>query len=140
MSPVNNYAAWRFYLDVLVLVGVIFNTVYTWWANRARINNKRFVTLEQNVAEKISDQEARDIIDQQLKDCEKHRRHLSEMRLQTSRIETEMRQMPGRREIATLNTCITSLTEKIARLDGKFEGVNRAVDLMNEYLINQGDK
>ena len=139
MSPVN-YTAWRFWLDIFVLVGVIANTVYTWWVNRERINNKRFVSLEKSVEAKISEPEARKIIDRRLKDCEAHRRQLSAMQLQTSRIETEMRQMPGSREIGSLNKCITTLTEKIAHLDGKFEGVNRAVDLINEYLINQGGK
>lgn len=139
MSPVN-YTVWRFWLDVLVLAGVIFNTIYTWWANRARINNKRFVTLEKNVAEKISEPEVLKLVDQRLVDCPENNRKINNMGLQLSRFEVELQQMPGRREISSLNKCITTLTEKIARLDGKFEGVNRAVDLMNEYLINQGDK
>lgn len=29
---------------------------------------------------------------------------------------------------------------KIERMDGKLDGLNRAVDLMNEFLINQGGK
>lgn len=29
---------------------------------------------------------------------------------------------------------------KIERMDGKLPGLNRAVDLMNEFLINQGGK
>ena len=139
MMPVN-YDKWRFYLDVLVLFGVIANTVYTWWANRARINNKRFTSLEKSVAGKIGEPEARRLISEQMSGCSENHDKINHMGEKISLLQLEVGQMPGRKEIASLNKCINALTEKIAHLDGKFEGVNRAVDLINEHLINQGDK
>ena len=139
MKPVvTDYQVYRFWFDIaqFALTGAI--GFYVWFSNRARINHKRFVDLEKSVNKKITAAEAQEMLDRQLPDCEEHQAQTQKLEATTIRLGAEMRGMPSREEIRSLTKSVSSLSSKIAKLDGKFEGVNRAVDLINEHLINQG--
>jgi hypothetical protein len=101
-----NYAAVKFWIDVLVLAVVAGNTVYTWWTNREKVTNKRFKEAEDRILQLESDVKHPPA-------CAYH-----------PRLEERMDQAVG----------------KLERMDGKIDGLSRAVDLMNEFLINQGGK
>lgn len=101
-----NYAAVKFWIDVLVLAVVAGNTVYTWWTNREKVTNKRFKEAEDRILQLESDVK-------HPPSCTYH-----------PRLEERMDQAVG----------------KLERMDGKIDGLSRAVDLMNEFLINQGGK
>ena len=52
----------------------------------------------------------------------------------------DMNHMPGQQQFKELSDSITALNGNIKKLEGRFEGVNRAVDLINEFLIKEGGK
>jgi|SRR6185369_75747 len=153
MTPVvpTNYAEYKFYLDIVVLVGVVANTGYTWWSNREKVTSQRFVALEKEVAERIkptdlktakadrdklcaSHKEERD------KQCMEHRASTKDLHAAYDALHIEVTRLPDRREITNLDSSIKELTRELGTLEGRISGINRVADLMNEFLINQGGK
>lgn len=61
MKP--DYAIYKFYIDILVLIVVAGNAVYTWWSNREKVTNKRFAALEGQVKEMVSKPELQTVRD-----------------------------------------------------------------------------
>lgn len=136
--PAIDYSQYRFYFDVaqFILTGAI--GVYFWISNRGRINRKRFVDLEKDVSKKISATDFQEMLDRQLPDCNKRLEQIKALEQNSIRFGAEMQSMPSREEIRSFTDGVSRLSAKIAKLDGKFEGVNRAVDLINDHLINKG--
>ena len=135
-----DYAAGKFWLDIAVLIGVAANTLYTWWANRAKVTSRRFAALEKEVAERISKEDFKDAKRQKDQDCAKHKDETKGLEQAYHTLSREVDKLPSRSEIKELSDSMRTLTEKIGNLDGRMSGVNRAVDLINEFLIEQGGK
>lgn len=57
-----------------------------------------------------------------------------------SKLENEVKHPPSCTYHPRLEERMNQAVGKLERMDGKIDGLNRAVDLMNEYLINQGGK
>jgi hypothetical protein len=102
LNPIN-YAAWKFWIDILVLIVVAANAVYTWLSNRDKITNKRFIILEERTTK----------LETRSPECQYHPQF--EHRLD-------------------------KMNAGLSKIDGRLDGINRAVDLINEFLINQGGK
>lgn len=128
-----DYAAWRFWMDVLVLLFVGANGLYTWWSNREKVTSKRFELLEAKVKERLPAAALEAATRARDAKCTDHQ-------LRTARIESTLGAIPTRPELVGLSHEINSLTEKLGRIEGRLEGINRVADLMNEFLINQGGK
>jgi hypothetical protein len=101
-----NYAGVKFWIDLLVLLVVAGNTVYTWWTNREKVTNKRFQAAEERILQ----------------------------------LESDVKHPPACTYHPRLEERMNTAVGKLERMDGKIDGINRAVDLMNEFLINQGGK
>lgn len=52
----------------------------------------------------------------------------------------DLEHLPDQRQFYRLSEEITALTRELSETKGRLSGVNRAVDLINEFLINQGAK
>lgn len=46
-----NYAAWKFWLDVLLILINAAIGLYVWWSNREKVTNKRFDALTVRITE-----------------------------------------------------------------------------------------
>ncbi len=99
----SNLFVWKFWIDIVVLIVVGLNFVFTWWSNREKVTNKRFAALEERTAK----------LETRSPECKYHQG-----------FEDRLDRMNG----------------GISKIDGRLEGINRAVDLINEFLINQGGK
>lgn len=135
-----DYSAYKFWFDVLQLVGTGAIGVYVWWANRQKVTAKRFTELEEQVAGRISTSAHQEVEDKRTADCQDHHRRTAENEHAITRMGTEIRNMPNRQEMAVLSHDINELGSKIGRLEGRLDGLNRVADLINEFLINQGTK
>ena len=58
---------------------------------------------------------------------------VSETEMAIVRICSDVSHMPNKNDI-------TALTKELADVKGRLGGINRAVDLINEFLLNQGAK
>ncbi len=128
-----NYPAWRFWIDMILLLMLAGNTVFTWWTSREKVNAKRFRALEDATAEKITAAQAKEMIAERLPTCRAHM-------LRTDEVEKNLHGIPRRSEIESLNNNIAQLNEKLGKVEGRLDGINRVADLMNRHLISQGGK
>lgn len=135
-----DYTAWRFWFDILQIGGLIALGVYSWWRDREKVTSKRFTALEKQVSDRLSSSAHTSIEEKRDGDCIAHKARTTENEMLLSRIGSEIRNMPNRQEMAGLSHDITLLTSQIGRLEGRLEGINRVADLMNEFLINRGEK
>lgn len=58
----------------------------------------------------------------------------------TACIEQDIKHMPSQKDIQDLSSRMDLLNGTLANLEGRLGGINRAVDLMNEFLINRGNR
>ena len=148
MTP-TNYPQWKFYLDLLQMIGTVGVAMYVWWSNREKVTSRRFAALENEVAArvKLTDlDKVRALRDQK---CAEHKQDMKEFtngnltRLgdaekKIERIGSEIRNLPQHRHIMDLSTRIEQLHGDVHEVSGSLKGISRAVDLMNEFLINRG--
>lgn len=139
MTPIN-YPAWKFYLDVLQLLGTLGVAVYVWWSNREKVTSRRFAALEEQVAKRLRKDDLDESNTLRDKQCIEHKNQTAALNKAYADLHIEVTRLPDRREITKLDNSIKCLTEKLGNLDGRISGLNRVADLMNEFLINQGGK
>ena len=138
MTP--NYPAWKFFLDLVQNISTVGIAVYVWWSNREKVTSQRFAALEKEVAERLKKEDletakkARDL------HCTEHRQKTAALEQVYNALHIEVTRLPDRREITNLDSSMKALAEKLGNLDGRMSGINRAVDLINEFLIEQGGK
>ena len=99
-----NYNEWKFWFDVIQMLGTVLLGVYVYISNRHRITG-----------DTIKDHHDRLIT-----------------------LESELKHLPNKEKLKEISIRLDTVNNDLQRTIGKFEGVNRAVDLINEFLINQG--
>ncbi len=123
----------RFWLDVIVLAAVVANVGYTWWSNREKVNARRFSALEKQVSERLAIETHNGLEKEQQVKCGQHRERTGQVEQEMRRMESEIRHMPTSRDLA-------ALSGKLENIEGSLKGLTRAVDLMNEHLLNGGKR
>ena len=131
---------WKLVYSVFRDVLLVGFFLYTVWANREKVNAKKFKNLETQVADKQSRDEAKKSLSEHEERCRRHREQTVDLAATLRGLQSEVNHLPSRSEIKGLNDNITDLAGKMGKLEGRLEGINRAADLMNEFLINQGGK
>ncbi len=107
---------------------------------RKKATAKRFKQMEGTLADKVSRQEMDKALVGHEAKCHSHRRQTGALEAALGKLQTDVGHLPSRHEIQGLNDSITSLGKEMGKLEGRLDGINRAVDLVNEFLINQGGK
>ena len=123
----------RFWLDVIVLIAVVANVGYTWWSNREKVNARRFGALEKQVSERLAIAAHNDLQKEQEAKCAQHRDRTGMMEKDLREVEAEIRHLPTSRDLA-------AVAGKLENIEGSLKGLTRAVDLMNEHLLNGGGR
>jgi len=146
-----SYAAGKFWLDVILIVINAAIGIYVWYSNREKVTSKRFEALEREVALRVSKTEMeRFHIDTKIdmekaksnRDarCANHGRETKSLEQSFNHLHLEVSKLPDRKEVKELSDSMQTLAGQLGNLGGRMDGINRAVDLMNEFLIEQGGK
>ncbi len=135
-----NYQPWIFAFNVFQFLLSSALGIYVWWSNREKVTAARFQQLEKEVAERISKADLKAASLQRDEQCTAHKKELKDLEKAYNALHLEVGKLPDRKEVKELHDSIRDLTGLIGKLGGRMEGVNRAVDLMNEFLIEQGGK
>jgi hypothetical protein len=135
-----DYTAWRFWVDMGLLIIFAAQFVYTWWSNREKVSAKRFATLERQVSERLAIETHNGLQKEQDSKCAQHRERTDKVEGDTTRLKLEVRHLPSHKDISALSYTISELHGSIQHFAGRLEGLGRAVDLVNEFLISQGGK
>lgn len=72
--------------------------------------------------------------------CSGHNGRLTDAELKVERIGAEIRNLPQHRHLQEVGERISKLHGEIHEVAGSLKAVARSVDLINEFLINQGGK
>jgi len=143
---IMDYAAWKFWFDVAQSVGTILIGVYVYFMTRKKALDKRFEKIEAGISQALSDHR-----DQIRERCDKRHKGIDAgMDRQAKAIaalersdqaqELKIEHLPTHRDIKELSGRIDLLHGTLSELNGRLSGINRAVDLINEFLIKQGGK
>jgi hypothetical protein len=108
-----DWGAARFFLDVIVLVGVVAIGIYTWWVQRGQATKEAISQIDERVV----------VVEASVKQFERELRHI-----------------PTQSDIVALSENIANVHGDLREIKGALGGLSRAVDLMNEYLISRGGK
>lgn len=142
-----NYEALDLGLKFLNLAGTVVVGIYVWLSNRNRVTNERITELQRGTNDTINklrhETTARienmdDAIESRL---DQHGNQLAQL-------ETHRENAPGHGDLKRLHERIDEFASGIARLEGNFigsiqgvnaqlAGVQRTVDLLNDYLLNK---
>ena len=97
-------------------------TVYVFFTNRRKATIDRISAIKNETAETLGEQ----------------KKSLEEQGARISCIETDLKHMPSQADIQDLSKRMDKLNGTLNNLEGRLGGINRAVDLMHEFLINRG--
>jgi len=122
--PDIDYTAWRFWIDIAQAAGTIIIGVYVWMVNRKKAVEKRFAKIEA-------------VFD---KRCATRKAQIETLEKNGASLKMQLEHMPNHQDIKELYGRIDLLNGSLSELNGRLVGINRAVDLINEFLINQGGK
>lgn len=115
--PSINYQALTFWFSIINFLIMSGIGVVVWWTNRDKITDKRFRAAENRIVQLESDVKHPPA-------CTYHGQ--LELRIDSMR--------------ADMDEKIKAVHGDTREIKGTVKGINRAVDLMNEFLINQGGK
>jgi outer membrane murein-binding lipoprotein Lpp len=106
-----DWGAMKFFLDLLLAVGVVAVGVYTWWVTRGQATKAAIDAVGERV------------------DHVEHR---------VARVEQDVKHLPTHDDVMDLSAKISNLHGDLRELRGSMKGVERSVQLINEHLINKG--
>lgn len=135
----NEYAKYQFYFNIFQFVLTCAVGFGAWWRTREKADDAKVQAAETNMQKRLeSAKSERD------KRCEEHKQQTAKDTAKLQRLyehlHEEISHLPGRQELQDLTASMRNLTDRIGNLDGRMQGVNRAVDLINQFLIEQGGK
>lgn len=122
MAADMDYTVLRFWSDIAQTAATVAVWIYVWLVNRKKAMDRRFSNMAQTV-------EVR---------CQACTRRIDELEKEETALQMQVRHMPTHKDIKEMSEKMESVKESMSKLSGRLEGVNRAVDLINEFLINQG--
>lgn len=131
---------WKFVFQMSQAVATIGVAVYVWWSNREKVTSQRFSALEKEVAERLKKADLDDAKSSRDRQCTDHRGETRALSQAYAALHIEVTRLPDRREITNLDNTMKTLSKELGNLEGRMSGINRAVDLINEFLIEQGGK
>lgn len=124
-----DYTAWRFWMDIANLAWGLAVCIYVYFMTRRKAIDQRFTKVDDDI--KILGEN----IDER---CGRQCSRING--LEKNDLEQAMRiqYMPSNQDIKELSQHITTLQGKLSELNGRLTGINRAVDLLNEYHLKPG--
>lgn len=133
-----DYELLRFWFDIIQTVGTIAIGAYVWWTNREKVTARRFANLEKEVTNRVTTEALKAVTAERDSRCALHISRTSQVELTVTGIRAEMKHAPGKEDVSELHSRITDMQKQLSEMCGRLHGIGRAVDLINEHLINQG--
>lgn len=123
-SPITNYQPWIFAFNVFQFLLSSGLGIYVWWSNKEKVTNTRFDAQDKRITKIESDL--------QHPSCARHQALDDKLSSSNKALDEKLNTSNQ-----SLNKRLDELHGDIRELTGSVKGLNRAVDLMNEYLINK---
>jgi len=137
-EPKFNYQALMFWFNIFQF---LFTAAVAWYVRRVakqKATENRFRLIEANMAKLPTVKDLDQMRDALVTGCRQHKARTSAVEASAAALRIELDHMPTQQQFMALNTSIAALSGELRNTQGRLEGINRAVDLVNEFLINQG--
>jgi hypothetical protein len=108
-----DYSAWRFWFDVLQLIGVLFIGVYTWIVNRSKANRTAIDRVDARVS-RVQDR--------------------------VTLLENDVRHLPDHDDLGAIHDKVNTVASGMSHIQGELHAINRTLNLINEHLLNGAKK
>jgi chromosome segregation ATPase len=162
--PATNYAEWKFYLDIVVLIGVIGNT---WWSNREKVTSRRFAKLEEEVVKRATTAVTEALTQRttEVETCLKnipgnctghkdmttrvdgHNDRLGQHKELIVKMEGEFKSLPKKDDLEAVYERVNNVSNQMAdlrsevgKISGALPGLTHITEMMNRFLLDQGGK
>jgi hypothetical protein len=112
-----DYGAWRFWWDFAQTLILAAIGIYTWLVNRTRVNSARIRELETDIDGRL----------------DKHDERLT-------RVEEMIKHGPTHTDLKRIHQRMDEAATAISSLAGEFKGVKGTLDLIHQYLLNEGKR
>jgi len=109
----EDYTAWKFWLDVAQLLGIIGVGAYTWWTNRSKATQKKFKGLEERI---------------------------SVVEFEGSSLKKAFKARPPCLHHAEFDLRLRGVQEGVSNIEGRMVGIGNSLDLIQTHLIAGGKK
>ncbi len=137
-EPKFDYQALMFGFNIFQF---LFTAAVAWYVRRVakqKATETRFRQLEENMAKLPTSTDLDQLRGALATGCRQHKARTTAVEAGTAALRVELDHMPTQQQFMALNTSIAALSGELRNTQGRLEGINRAVDLVNEFLINQG--
>ena len=134
-----DYVAWRFWIDIGQTAATVAIGVYVWWDKRQTQGGQRINRLEAwqvDQGPKIT--ALADVVAARSDRCIRHEERTNKLESEHQVMQANLQNLPDKDDLAELAKQIGRLTEKLATVDGRLTGINRAVDLLNQHHLGIG--
>jgi hypothetical protein len=136
--PNLNYSALWFWFNVAQSAFTAGIGVYVWWSNREKVTAGKFSRLEKQVSDRVTKTELAELEREHKARLDRHRREMVETTNKLLKMENDICHLPTQQDMRSLSGEISGLRSSLGEVSGKLGGVNRAVDLINGFLIEKG--
>lgn len=138
----SNYQDYQILLSAGHLIVTIWLFLYARKIAKTKDNDARFDALKKTIGEleDKTDSGLDDLKTRIAADCRQHEGRTIALEKTTAEFRVELGAIPTQGQFSQLSNSIMSLNGELKRAQGRLEGINRAVDLINEYLINKDRK
>ena len=144
-----DYTALMFWFNIFQF---LFTAAVAWYVRRVakqKTTETRFRKIEANITQfatakdldelqAVTAQNLTAVQDKISAGCQAHQMRTSKVEATAAALRIELEHLPTQQQFEALNGSITALNGELKNTQGRLEGINRAVDLINEFLINQG--
>ena len=135
-----DYPALMFWFNIFQF---LFTAAVAWYVRRVakqKATETRFQKIEDHMETLATAKDLKTVCDDITSGCQAHHARTAKVEAAASSMRIELNHLPTQRQIEALNGSIMALSGELQNTQGRLEGINRAVDLINEFLINQGGK
>jgi uncharacterized phage infection (PIP) family protein YhgE len=131
------YESWQFWWQMLMLVGIVVNGIYSWWVSREKVTGRRFAALEKEVSKRVTETALKESDTVREKRCLDHLKKTHTLELSVKGIEVGIENMPGQKSVNELHGRVTDLAKEVSKMDGSLKGLSNQVNLIHEYIIKE---
>ncbi len=111
-------------LSIVNMLGLWAVAIYTWQANRKRVTNERITSLQNAMDKSMHNLNAA----------------LEMQGGRLTRVERDLKHAPTHDDLKRLHARIDEVNGSIRSLEGEFKGANSTLQLIHQYLLNNGGK
>lgn len=105
-----DYTAWRFWMDLLLILVVMLQGIYTWFVNRTKVNKAAIDRVDGRVSEVVE---------------------------RVTLLERDVRHLPNHDDLGELHEKVNTIATSMGKIEGELAALVRSLSMIHEHLLNE---